>query len=379
MGKFLGYLLKAARLEVADTPSGPVDARLSGEILGKLIVNRDAFRFDPTWASPSPSSLLLIINSSVSHLQPPPRFTETPPSPVRTSSSAMPLAAFQPALPVLRSSHSLSPTSHCPTSRRGASMSISDNPSPLRAHLTAHAEADIALLHSLASSAASRAANLAKDASLLAATGAAVALVSLSGAVSSLAEVPTTLPPGLFFDEASLVPKSSASMFSKAASNISKSAAINLRFAMVRSLPYAETPDEYASELAGEWGLGDSDVLFVASPKLARAGVYVGSNAAGRLTPEIAESVANETYAVQAGVERYGAAVLDVSNRLIPVLTGEKDPGPPDLAAREVVQNYKRKSETSKERSKYVTVVVVVLVIAVVAPLLQTYWYVRDD
>lgn len=187
------------------------------------------------------------------------------------------------------------------------------------------------------------------------------------------------MPSAPFFDEASIVPKSSASLFSKAASNIEKSQSLHLHFAMVRSLPYAETPDEYAAQLAADWALGDSDILFVASPKLARAGVFVGAKAADRLTPEIAESIANETYAVQAGDERYGQAVLEVSNRLIPVLAGEQDPGPPDLSAREVVQTYKTKSETSKERNKYVTVVVVILVVSVIAPLLQTYWYVRDD
>lgn len=291
----------------------------------------------------------------------------------------MPLAAFHPALPVRPSPHFAPPTSRHTTLRRPASMSVSANPSPLRAHLAARAAADIALLRSLASRASSHAAAFAKDASLLAATGAAVALVCLAGGSTCLAEVPTTAPAGAIFDEASLVPKSSASLFSKAAANILRSERINVRFAMVRSLPYGETPDEYAAELAGEWGLGESDVLFVASPKLARAGVFVGGKAGERLSAEIAQSVANETFAVMAGVERYGAAVLDVSNRLIPVLAGEKDPGPPDLQAREVVQSYKTKGETRKEKSKYVTVVVVILVIAVVAPLLQTYWYVRDD
>ena len=81
-----------------------------------------------------------------------------------------------------------------------------------------------------------------------------------------------------------------------------------MRFAFVFSLPYDVTPIEAARELADIWALGDAEVLFVTSPNLARAGVYVGSKAAPTLTREITDSLANKTYAVQAGVERYGQA-----------------------------------------------------------------------
>lgn len=241
-------------------------------------------------------------------------------------------------------------------------------PAPLRARLLSRAAADLALLRELT----------ARASTVLATATAATAAAALL-ALPACAEVPAAPPAQALFDENALIPKASASLFAKAASAIDKSHGLHVRFAFVRSLPYGETPDEYARELADAWALGDADVLFVASPKLARAGVYVGAKAAPTLTREIADSLANETYAVQAGVERYGQALLDVSNRLIPVLGGEQDPGPPDMSAKETVQTYKTKSETSKERSKYVTVVVVILVISVVAPLLQTYWYVRDD
>ncbi len=73
----------------------------------------------------------------------------------------------------------------------------------------------------------------------------------------------------------------------------------------------------------------------------------------------------------------YGGAVNDVNNRLIALLNGEKDPGALDMAAREVVQNFKTKSETDAQRGKYVKVVGALLVIAFVAPLIQTAWYLR--
>lgn len=198
-----------------------------------------------------------------------------------------------------------------------------------------------------------------------------------SGGDVAIADVPD-LAPGLgLTDETGLVQRGNASLFNKAMSGIETRDGVRVRFLLVKSVPYGVGVDEYAAEVAGKWGLGGGDVLFVASPKLARAGVYVSG--VERLTDEIAESVANDTYAVAAGEERYGSALLDVSNRLIPVLDGLEDPGKPVIANREGVSNFKTKEETKEDRNKYVTVVGTILVISVVAPLIQTYWYVRDD
>lgn len=152
---------------------------------------------------------------------------------------------------------------------------------------------------------------------------------------------------------------------------------VRVRFAFVKNVPYGESLDDFAKEVAAQWGLGAKDVLFVASPKLARAGAYVGVGVG--LDGGLVKSVTEETFALKAGLEQYGGAWLDVSERVGTVLAGKEDPGPPDLSAKEVVGTYKTKKETESGKNKYITVVVVVLVIAFVAPLLQTYWYVKDD
>ncbi len=212
-----------------------------------------------------------------------------------------------------------------------------------------------------------------------AAACAAAVLLASSVAGPSLAYVPSSPPAKLFFDDAGVVRKGDEALFTTAVDNIQKNQGYTVRFVMAKSLPYNQTPDEYAKELFSDWKLGPKDALFVASPKLARAGAFVGDSIAERLTKSIAESICNETYALKSGDELYGSALLDVSNRLIPVLSGREDPGPPDLTSKEVMQTYKTKTETSAERQKYIIVVGAVLVIAFVAPLVQTYWYVKDD
>jgi len=235
------------------------------------------------------------------------------------------------------------------------------------------ARADIALLQHQASS-------LGDIASKTAAAVLLAGALSLSSATPAFADVPTSAAPASYlFDDAEVIQKGSGELFAKAMGAVETNTGLKVRFVMAKSLPYNETPDEYAAELYSAWNLGKDEVLFVASPKLARAGVAIGSNASKVLSYEIAESICNETYTLKAGTESYGAAVLDVSNRLIPVLNGDTDPGAPDLSAKEIVQNYKTKNETSKDRSKYIIVVVVVLLVSFIAPMLQTYWYIKDD
>ncbi len=244
--------------------------------------------------------------------------------------------------------------------------SLSDG---LAAHANAlitRAKEDIALLHN----------NISKlpDASI-----ALLTALALLASTPAYAEIPATAPgPGLY-DDASIVQKGNEELFKNAAASIERNTGLHVRFVMTKSIPFGDTPSEYAAELFGQWALSDDDILFVASPKLARAGAAVGAHAAELLTPAIADSICNETYSLKAGDERYGAAILDVSNRLIPVLGGKDDPGPPDMSAREVIQNFKTKEETSKGRNKYVVVVGAILVIAFVAPLVQTFWYIKDD
>ena len=193
------------------------------------------------------------------------------------------------------------------------------------------------------------------------------------------AEIPNTAPSTSLYDEAEVIQKGNEELFSTAATAIESSTGIRVKFVMAKTVPYGETPTEYANELFHEWKLDENDVLLVASPKLARAGLAAGSNAAQTLTPTIIESICNETYSLKAGDERYGAAILDVSNRLIPILNGKQDPGPPDLSTKEVVQNFKTKQQTSQGRNKYVVVVGGILVIAFVAPMVQTFWYIKND
>lgn len=258
--------------------------------------------------------------------------------------------------------------------RPSSISSPSSSPAPLLSKLAARAVADTALLQTTLQHAAK--VSLVTALLTLSCLSLSPSLVPPSPA---LAEVPAAAPVVGVFDDAGVIPKGTVSIFARAAQSIETNTGYHVHFVMVRSLPFGDSPTDYATQLFGDWGLGDKDVLFVASTKLARAGVCVGDAAAQVLSDDVAKSIAEETFGIPAGDERYGPALLDVSNRLIPVLSGKEDPGPPVVKNTEVVQTFKSKEETKNDRGKYIKVVGGVLVIAIIAPLIQTYWYVRDD
>lgn len=158
---------------------------------------------------------------------------------------------------------------------------------------------------------------------------AALATCLLTGTVAgapspALADFPETAPSTYFYDESNLVNKSSSSLFTKALSKIKERTGFNVKVALVRSIPYGSSPQEYAEQLFRDWNLGGKDVVIVAGVKIARAGLAAGEDAAKYIPSSVAESICNETYAFKAGDEAYSSAILDVSNRLVPLLNGGK-------------------------------------------------------
>ncbi|KAK1860661.1 hypothetical protein I4F81_003249 [Pyropia yezoensis] len=294
------------------------------------------------------------------------------------------MAAFVPA-PLARSTPFGSRRSSL-CSRRGSSISPLAVPVRMRHGGQNETPATIpASLRSLAAIVTDRAV---ADTKLLAsalppaAAATAMALALLTTVTASdmaRAEFPDTPPATIFFDEANVVPPASETQIVKSLTKLGESSGLKVRFVMMRSLPYGTLPQEYADELFNEWGLGDKDVLFVGGSKVARGGLALGADAKKLVTPEMVESIGAETFSLKAIEAQYSLAASDVINRLIPILNGREDPGPPVIIREDAGPTFKTKKDTSEERSKYSTVVIVLLVIACLVPMLQYYWYVKDD
>jgi uncharacterized protein len=152
-----------------------------------------------------------------------------------------------------------------------------------------------------------------------------------------------------------------------------------VRLITIHRLDYGETPETFAEALMQQW-FPDPDsranqTLLVLDDVTNNAALKIGDTAATRLTDEIATSVVDETLAIPLRQgSKYNQALLGVSDRLVVVLSGQPDPGPPmDTASFEIESTFASAEETEENRSNSTLIVVGFLIAATVIPMV-TYW-----
>mmetsp|Transcript_36672 Transcript_36672/g.86765 ORF Transcript_36672/g.86765 Transcript_36672/m.86765 type:complete len:263 (+) Transcript_36672:287-1075(+) len=179
-------------------------------------------------------------------------------------------------------------------------------------------------------------------------------------------------------DESGSLTKSSVSYLEKAMQKLKETSGTDVYFVSIRSLPFETEPNQYAEELFQKWNLGEKDVVVVLANKIARAGIFYG-NGVTSLTKEMTKSIGEETYPFKAKEEQYSSAALDVSNRIVSILSNKGDPGPPTLIRENSSSNFKSAKATEQQRSKYVAIIIILLVVAFVVPMVQFFYYVKDE
>ncbi len=94
------------------------------------------------------------------------------------------------------------------------------------------------------------------------------------------------------------------------------------------------------------------------------------------VSPEIAESLIEETmgYDLRNG-NKYNQAFIDASNRLVAVLSGEEDPGPPAIEKNIQVAGTFSSAEETDDGIAF-TWVIVLLILATVIPMVTYFLYV---
>mmetsp|Transcript_35448 Transcript_35448/g.86346 ORF Transcript_35448/g.86346 Transcript_35448/m.86346 type:complete len:263 (+) Transcript_35448:2407-3195(+) len=139
-----------------------------------------------------------------------------------------------------------------------------------------------------------------------------------------------TKPSSKVIDESGSLTNSSINYIEKSLSKLKEISGGEVYFVSIRSLPYEKTPQEYAKDLFQKWNLGEKDVVVVLANKIAKAGIYFGTEVK-TLNETSAKSIGEETYPFNAREEQYGSAAIDVNNRLVSILSNKGDPGPPNV------------------------------------------------
>jgi uncharacterized protein len=105
--------------------------------------------------------------------------------------------------------------------------------------------------------------------------------------------------------------------------------------------------------------------------------IRTGDKVKSLMPDDIAKSIASETVlAPLRSGEKYNQAFLDASDRLVAVLSGKPDPGPPQIAATVNTESTFKKAEETDTGNATIWVIGL-LIAATVIPMLTYYLYVR--
>jgi uncharacterized protein len=195
----------------------------------------------------------------------------------------------------------------------------------------------------------------------------------------SVLAIPEINPGISVLDESNNLTKSSVNYIQKSLEKVKEIKQIEVIFVSVRSIPYGQNPQEFAQELFQKWNLNENNVIVVLVNKLAKAGIYYGSQVTV-LSDEIVKSICEETYTNKAKEEQYSSAALDVSNRLVSLLLEKGDiASASSFKLSSNSSNFKSAKKTEESRSKYIAIIAILLIIAFVVPMIQFFYYVKDE
>ncbi len=183
-------------------------------------------------------------------------------------------------------------------------------------------------------------------------------------------------------DQAEIISRVNESSLSSELDKLAKATGNEVRFVTLHRLDYGETAQSFAEKLFEKW-FPDAEAqanqtVIVLDEVTNNAGIRVGSETQALLTEEIAESVVGET--LQAPLrqgDRYNQALIDVKDRLVAVLSGNPDPGPPVVQNTVQVEGTFASAEETEEQKGVSTVWVIgLLIAATVIPMATYYLYI---
>jgi uncharacterized protein len=153
-----------------------------------------------------------------------------------------------------------------------------------------------------------------------------------------------------------------------------------VRFVTIRRFDYGQTASTFTNELFERWFPTPEEqanqTLILLDTQTKTTGIRTGDKVKAIMSDDIANSIAGETMLMPIREGSYNQGFLDAANRLSLVLSGEPDPGPPEVIVTEVESTFTKSEETD---DKSATILVVVLLIAAtVIPMATYYWYQRD-
>jgi uncharacterized protein len=180
-------------------------------------------------------------------------------------------------------------------------------------------------------------------------------------------------------DLADTISLANESKLSSEFKQLAKQTGNEVRMVTIRRLDFDETIDGFADKLFASWYPTPEEqanqTLVVVDTLTNAAAIRTGEAVKPVLSDAIAESVTQETIAIPLREgNKFNQAFLGAGDRLVAVLSGEEDPGPPSEQEINIDSTFASAEETD-DRSATVWVVVL-LVLATAIPMATYFWYV---
>ncbi|HEY9652515.1 MAG TPA: TPM domain-containing protein [Coleofasciculaceae cyanobacterium] len=185
--------------------------------------------------------------------------------------------------------------------------------------------------------------------------------------------------PTWVLDKAEVLSRLNEGKLSSTLEDLAKKTGQEVRMVTIHRLDYGETTDSFTNALFDKWfptpEAKANQTLLVVDTLTNTTAIQTGETVKSLMPDDIANSVASETMMVPLREgNKYNQALLDATNRIATVLSGEPDPGPP--VVKETVQvagTFKTAEETDTKNSTIW--VVAILIIATVVPMATYFFY----
>ena len=207
----------------------------------------------------------------------------------------------------------------------------------------------------------------------------AILLVATPASATGVYEIPNFNPDTWVIDRGEVLSRSNESQLSNNFADLANKTGNQIRIVTIRRLDYGETVQSFTEALFDKWFPTAEEkanqVLLILDSLTNYSAIVTGDKVKSLLPEDTAESVASETLLVPLrDGNKYNQAFLDVSDRLSQILSGEADPGPPEVNDTVQVEGTFGKVE-GEERSNAVAWIVGLLIAATVIPMATYYIY----
>jgi uncharacterized protein len=215
----------------------------------------------------------------------------------------------------------------------------------------------------------------------------ALGIFTLPAQATALYEVPTVSAgvPTWIIDKADVLSLSTESKVKGTLEQLAKNTGKEVRFVTIHRLDYGDTIQTFTDKLFKKWFPTEADranqALIVLDNVTNTIGIQTGKETQSILTPAIATSIITETMpAPLRDGNKYNQAFGDAADRLVAVLSGQPDPGPPVMISTpELGRTYLKAEETEANRTNFTIVVIGLLIAATVIPMATWWWYQNQD